>query len=228
MPKIRIIGDVHGLKSEFELILKNTTEHVTQVFQVGDMGVGFGQGEDWHESLDKLLIEHNCRWIRGNHDSPEECKEMKSWIKDGTVCEDWMFVGGAWSIDYSWRIPNVSWWEDEELSYEELDLISSIYEQVKPRVMITHDFPKLASDELFFSPGKPLHRKPQYKTKTASALQSMFESHQPDLWVAGHWHFDADKKIENTRFVCVNELSFIDVDKDTLEIDSNSSWRPIP
>jgi hypothetical protein len=225
--KTRVIGDVHGHAFELGLILDNLPENVTEVIQVGDLGVGFGQGDYWHESLDEMLMKVNGSFIRGNHDSPAECREMRTWIPDGQIRNDWMMIGGAWSVDYAGRIPDVSWWADEELSYEEFNRIVDIYVQTKPRVMITHDFPAQAAREMFFAKDKPYFSRSQHKTRTASALQVMFEFHQPELWCSGHWHFDVDQMIDKTRFICLNELSYVDVNRETLEIDFPPLWKPL-
>lgn len=217
MSKMRVIGDVHGLKYELSILLDNIPEDVTSVVQVGDMGVGFGQGDYWHESLDEMMNSVKGRWIRGNHDSPNQCREMKSWIPDGLVENDIMYVGGAWSIDYQWRTMGIDIWEDEELSYEELDRMLSIYDLIRPRVMVTHDCPLSVSKQLFIDNDKSFSKQ-QYKTRTGSALERMFELHQPELWLMGHWHSDADQVINGTRFICLNELSYVDVDMNTLEV----------
>lgn len=215
--KTRVVGDVHGLKYELEIVLNNTPKDVESVIQVGDMGVGFGQGDFWHETLDEMLLRANCCFIRGNHDDPAKCSEMISWISDGFVQDDMMFVGGAWSIDHHRRTMGVNMWENEELSSKELDRMISIYDLVRPRVMITHDCPLVVSKELFIDNGKSFSNK-QYKTRTGQAFDRMFEIHQPELWVFGHWHFDADKAINGTRFICLDELSYVDVDMNTLEV----------
>lgn len=218
MTKTRLIGDVHGLKYDLAIVLQNLPEDVTQVIQVGDLGVGFGQGDYWHEDLDLMLKAANARWIRGNHDNPATCKEMSTWIPDGLIENDWMFVGGAWSIDYQWRTKDVSWWEDEELSYSAFEHVISTYGTVRPRVMVTHDIPHSVATQLFFNEGRPLHGKSQYKTRTGTALDAMFEIHKPDLWIFGHWHYDVDEVVGGTRFVCLNEMSHVDVKNDTLEV----------
>ena len=227
MAKTRFVGDTHGHKFELSLVLDNLPEDVTAVIQVGDMGVGFGQGDYWHEDLDLMLKAANARWIRGNHDNPKTCREMETWIRDGTVLNDWMFVGGAWSIDYQWRTPGVSWWENEELSYDQLEQVIATYDTVRPRVMVTHDVPHSVATQLFFKEGRPLHGRPQYKTRTGSALDAMFSIHKPELWAFGHWHYDVDEVIDGTRFICLNELSYADVDMQTLEVNfptSNINW----
>lgn len=216
--KTRFIGDVHGLKYELSLVLDNLPQSITNVIQVGDMGVGFGQGDFWHESLDDMLERVNGRFIRGNHDNPAMCKTMKSWIQDGVIENDVMFVGGAWSIDRQWRTKDYDWWEDEELSYEGLYLLIQTYNYVQPRVMVTHDCPLPVSEELFIKRGKSFSGT-QYRTRTGTAFQEMFETHKPALWIFGHWHYDVDEVIDGTRFICLNELSYADIDMNTLEVD---------
>lgn len=217
MSKTRFVGDVHGLKNDLSILLSDIPEDVTSVVQVGDMGVGFGQSDYWHESLDEMMTKVNARFIRGNHDNPSVCPEMKTWIPDGLVENDVMYVGGAWSIDYQWRTMGIDMWEDEELSHEELDRILSIYDLVRPKVMVTHDCPLSVSKQLFIDNGKSFSKQ-QYKTRTGLALEKMFELHQPELWLMGHWHLDADQVINGTRFICLNELSYIDVNMNTLEV----------
>jgi Icc-related predicted phosphoesterase len=142
---------------------------------------------------------------------------MLPWIKDGTIQNDVMFIGGAWSIDYQWRTKGIDLFEDEELSYEEFNRLISIYETVQPRVMVTHDCPLSVSNKLFIERNKSLSGA-QYRTRTGSAFETMFEIHKPKLHIFGHWHCDADEVIDGTRFICLNELSYIDVDMETLEV----------
>jgi hypothetical protein len=225
MTKTRFIGDVHGLRHELTFILRNLPEDVTSAIQIGDMGVGFGQSDYWHESLEDMLEAANCRFIRGNHDNPFECRRMRTCIKDGLVEDGTMFVGGAWSIDNpaappGWhrRTLGIDWWPEEQLSHAQLTQLSFLYGMVKPRVMVTHDIPQSVSDKLFFGEGRILEGRPQYNTRTGVAFDSMFGVHKPKLWVFGHWHHDIDEVIDGTRFICLNELSYIDVDMETLEV----------
>jgi Icc-related predicted phosphoesterase len=217
MTKTRFIGDVHGYKYELGLVLGNIPDDVTSVIQVGDMGVGFGQGDYWHESLEDMMQAVNGRFIRGNHDDPAQCKEMRTWIQDGRIENDVMFIGGAWSIDHQWRTMGVDLWEDEELSTHQLYGLISVYDMVRPRVMVTHDCPLSVSNKLFIEKSKSFS-KMQYRTRTGSAFEEMFSIHKPKLHIFGHWHCDADEVINGTRFICLNELSYVDVDMETLEV----------
>jgi hypothetical protein len=206
----RLIGDIHGKWYEYQL-LTQSIEY--RSIQVGDFGIGFGQGDYWHERVNEFHTPGQHRFMRGNHDDPTKCKtEMVGYIPDGTIENDVMLVGGAWSIDRDWRTPGVDWWEDEELSYQELNNLIGVYETVKPRVMITHDCPTLAAYYMFIRNGKSIGGNVQHLTRTGEALQAMFEIHQPEQWYFGHWHHTKSMDINGTRFQCIGELDFIDVE----------------
>lgn len=222
MTKTRLIGDIHGKWSSYQFLIQS--DKITNSIQIGDFGIGFA-GTTAHEKLAEWQRQNpgHC-FIRGNHDNPSKCQEMPNFIHDGLVENDVMFVGGAWSIDRGNRVEGLDWWPDEELSYEELSKMIDIYELVKPRVMITHDCPSSVSYQLFVAMGKSMFGGVSFKTRTAEAFESMFSIHKPDLWVFGHWHNDVDAYIKNTRFICLDELSHIDVDFETLEIMKPKSF----
>ena len=223
MTKTRLIGDVHGLIPELKLIVENTPRDVSRLIQIGDMGIGFfHQNEFGDKKLDEYFKENNLTFIRGNHDNPQTCKEMTTWIPDSYLQDDWYYLGGAWSIDQHLRTIDINWWDDEELSYKELDLAISTYEVAQPRVVISHDCPSSIAQRFFFDRGCSLFGRSQYWTKTGEALDTMFKIHQPKLWVFGHWHENKEMIINGTRCICLNELSFCDVDNETLEITYHS------
>lgn len=216
MTRTRIIGDIHGKISAYSNLLIGVEESI----QVGDFGIGF-LGKEREEKLLEFNKNYPNHWfIRGNHDHPQKCTEYPNYVYDGFVKNDIMFVGGAWSIDHASRLEGFDWWQDEECSIEELNRIIELYALAKPRVMITHDCPESVSYQLFCSDNGKLH----YKTRTGQALQAMFEIHKPDLWVFGHWHMDIDQYVKNTRFICLDELTYIDVDMDTLDIKKPKSF----
>lgn len=218
MTMTRIIGDIHGKIYDYRsyaLVAGVRARHIVEPersIQVGDFGIGFFS-DFWHEKEVEWQKEHpQHRFIRGNHDDPALCKTMPGYIEDGTVEGDVMFIGGAWSIDHAWRTPGLDWWPDEELSYEELDKLGAKYCLVKPRVMITHDCPTSVAWEMFLSKGLGLGDNKLIKTRTGEALQSMFEFHQPELWVFGHWHNTRKLEMNGTTFQCLGELDFVDVE----------------
>ena len=193
--KIRFIGDIHGNVEKYRNLLLDCDTSI----QVGDFGAGF--------TLLPSDVPLTHRFIRGNHDSPSICRQSDHWIKDGTWDEKhkMFFIGGAYSIDQAWRTPGVSWWTDEELSIVELNGLISEYEMRRPEIMVTHDCPEIARI-LLFNINEP--------TRTTQALQTMFEIHQPKLWIFGHHHTSRDTIIKGTRFVCLAEFQYMDIDID--------------
>jgi Icc-related predicted phosphoesterase len=204
----RLIGDIHGKFDRYREIADVDYPTV----QVGDFGVGFG-GQYWHDRVNKFHSSGQHRFIRGNHDDPSRCRtEMTGYIADGTVENDVMYIGGAWSIDHKHRIPGVDWWEDEELSYSELETLIDVYTAARPRVMITHDCPTTVAYHMFIREGKSLGGNVQILTRTGEALQTMFEIHQPEVWVFGHWHVSKRQEINSTEFICLDELDYVDLE----------------
>ena len=197
---MRFIGDVHGNFEEYYYL----TLQCEKSIQCGDMGIGF--------DLDFPKISFDHRFIRGNHDNPAKCTKIANWIKDGTFFEeDSIFcLGGAWSIDWEYRqryeeaTGRKVWWPNEECSVPKLQKIIDYYTECKPEVVVTHDCPTIMAHEL------NSHHKWD-KSKTRQALDVMFETHQPDVWVHGHHHISLRRKIEIVEFISLAELEFVDI-----------------
>jgi len=216
MANYRLIGDVHGKWDSYKNII-DYSPHPT--IQVGDFGVGFGPLERADEPMGDYLEPQGTRhrFIRGNHDNPAVCKQFPQYIQDGTVENNVMFVGGAWSIDRGWRTPNWDWWEDEELSIEELHTVVDVYRTMKPEIMITHDCPQSFSTKWIVENGLGMGPN-AIPTRTGQALDAMLSLHTPKLWVFGHWHTNIDVEWNDTRFICLNELDWCDLNTETAEV----------
>jgi hypothetical protein len=68
MTLTRLIGDIHGMVYDYKAYAIDKFEGPT--IQIGDFGIGFGQGDHWHESIDAYHVAGGHRFIRGNHDNP--------------------------------------------------------------------------------------------------------------------------------------------------------------
>jgi Icc-related predicted phosphoesterase len=195
---IRFVGDVHAKFNDYLTVIDKAESSI----QVGDFGLGF----KWPEPE----VGNAHRFIRGNHDNPEIARTHPRWIPDGhiemTHLGKMLFVGGAESIDKHLRVEGVSWWRDEELSYQALCKIVRLFEDEKPDVIVSHDCPRAIIDHLF-----PNMFPTKKSTTTSQALDTAFEIHKPALWVHGHWHVTARKTILGTDFMCLGELAFVDL-----------------
>ena len=214
--KIGFIGDVHGVWEAYErsvAVAKANGAELT--LQVGDFGVGFGSAGGQNPTRSFLSPhELNCRYgpyyrpyqdettprtdffIRGNHDNPAVCKMNPLWVPDGSVWNNVFCVGGALSIDASMRTLGWDFWEDEELSYQELDNIINTYAVVRPDYVVSHDCPESVAQSSYH-----FYDKNRFPSRTREALQAMFEIHQPKLWAYGHWHISRHMVYNNTHFV---------------------------
>lgn len=183
----RLIGDTHGKFMTYADVCQQDGFDGPTI-QVGDFGIGFG-GPYWNDRANAFLGTKH-QFIRGNHDKLTQCQTTPGWIHDGTVENDVMFIGGAWSIDHAWRTEGVNWWADEECSQEQFYQMIDTYAQVKPRVMITHDAPTSITFNMFVQTGLAMGGAgaTMFRTRTGEALQAMLDIHQPELWVFGHWH----------------------------------------
>ena len=214
MTKTRLIGDIHGRVSDY--ISYSISDFKGPTIQIGDFGIGF-LTDYWQEKVNKLHSSGLHRFIRGNHDKPSLCKsDMIGYIPDGTIENDVMFVGGAWSIDNpdaapGWyqRTEDLDWWVDEECSGEEFERFVEIYSVIRPRVMITHDCPSKVSKEMFFGSG--INKGPHYKNRTGQFFDRLLEIHQPDEWYFGHWHINMQYKYGRTIFQCIGECKYVDI-----------------
>jgi predicted phosphodiesterase len=204
MTKLLLIGDIHGKWEQYAKILE--VYNPDRSVQAGDFGIGF-RGED-PERLEQVRYAMdnfgtgNNKYIRGNHDNPQACKEDPRWIPDATFEEDTgiFFLGGAWSIDRGWRREGDNWWADEELSMDELYAAIDVYEKVKPRVVVTHECPEDIIGYMC-----PWYRR-EYPSRTRDALGSMWSIHKPEMWVFGHWHTTVTAHFDGCQFTCLNEL----------------------
>ncbi len=206
------IGDVHGKFIEYARIVGNTTE---PTLQVGDMGV-------FREDLMPFNLKN--RFIRGNHDNPERCKRSLNYLGDwGQHRNGIFYVSGAWSIDQSSRMTGFDWWPDEELSYSELSITLSEFTKRKPKIVVSHDCPEEFRDDIvhgkYNRPG--YGPAPKIPTKTSRALQAMWESHRPLLWIFGHHHKSIKETYKGCEFICLNELETFNLPNFTWE---EGSW----
>jgi predicted phosphodiesterase len=209
---IRVVGDVHGKIKEYKKVIQGAKASV----QVGDLGFDYS----------KLTDPDMHKFVGGNHDNYDEYYQCKSALGDYGEAElnevKFFFIRGSFSIDCLQRVQNYAltqqktWWYEEELSIEQLINAIDLYTELKPDFVITHDCPSSVKDNISRGPQvlKKFGWPGEMTCRTQQALSVMFQEHQPKLWIFGHWHHKKEFRVNNTRFICLPELGFVNVDKD--------------
>jgi hypothetical protein len=222
-----ILGDVHGHFGVIYGWLEDHAKAGDTLIQVGDFGAGFVK--DW--LLDDLGFEAKkkgalIKVIRGNHDSPypfakggvygDNLELIQDYTTQVINGKKYLFIGGALSIDRTWRKEGEDYWKDEVVDYDlsKLDGIEGV------DVLITHTCPDFLSpapksfsniqwaldrdlplkDELIFER--------DYMTQVWNKLK---ENNDIKEWYGGHFHVSLLHIIGKTkfRFLGINELIMI-------------------
>jgi Icc-related predicted phosphoesterase len=196
---MRIIGDVHTKIAKYAEIISTCKESI----QVGDFGL---QPEwDWLEECVSLSHKINM----GNHD-------FIPYINKSHSLGNWSYergiftVRGAYSIDFYNSREGLDWFRNEELNYGESNEVYENWMKIKPEIVVTHDCPASVAEKLFGFPTTGIN-KDYFKSTTRELLQSLFEEHQPKIWIFGHYHKSKDEVINGTRFICLAELEYLDL-----------------
>lgn len=218
MNYLRIIGDVHGKMTSY-IKLANKAEYS---IQIGDMGFRYNR-------LSELDPNHHL-FFGGNHDNYDEYHNCPYSLGDygarmvGGL--NFFFFRGAFSIDFRHRrvlyanTGKKTWWEEEEMSSAMMHEALLAYEMHKPKIVLSHDCPSFVAKKI----GKPYALKSfgfdpdKFRTNTQSMLEAAYEIHKPDMWIFGHFHNNWVEEIDDTTFICLDEL-------ECLEISKRGNWN---
>jgi hypothetical protein len=224
MKTLRIIGDVHG-QIHPEDVPGGQSQPYLEIIagvpysvQIGDMG----DGETYHELVTDVDPRHHS-FFPGNHDHYDHLPAHN--LGDfGAVCwggMEFFFVRGAESTDrgklirLGRELGKTLWFEQEELTEEQMQAAEEAYVRARPRIVLSHDGPtniaRLAwkNARKFGAPNPGAVFQP---SRTTEFLARLLDHHPPRLWVFGHHHRDWKYQEDETLFVCVGELSYIDID----------------
>lgn len=216
---VQILGDIHG--NFQKLYMKAMAAKDTTIIQVGDFGVGFRSRERMDvEMIDinKRLEKNNNRLlvIRGNHDDPAYFDGNYNFsniefLPDYTVRtiegRNYLFVGGAVSIDRCQRKAGVDYWPDEKFVLD-IDKINAIQENID--VVIAHSSPSFCEpvhfNELvwwFVAQDPSLHDALLQERKDFETMHATLKlnGHRVEYWFNGHFHFTKEELINDTNFI---------------------------
>jgi hypothetical protein len=223
MTTLRIIGDVHAQVDRDNLFTRGARPYAEIIagipysIQVGDMG----DGETYDYLMSSVDVARH-RFFPGNHDHYDRLPPHS--LGDfGAVCwgeVDFFFVRGAASTDreklvrVGRELGKTLWFAQEELTDEEMLGAERAYLDARPSVMLTHDAPtniaRFASQHASRwgpNPGAAFHA-----SRTNNFLARLLAQHAPQLWLFGHHHHDWEYREENTLFLCVGQLAYVDID----------------
>lgn len=195
--------------------------HVDCSLQLGDFGIfdeqDYQDGKFMSRYTGKLVVAPDPakhKIFRGNHDNPSLIRQMPHYLADYGYFEkqDMFVLAGGYSIDRyvilmdgrPARVEGENWWADEQLSEKELTEAVAMFEDAKPKIMISHECPTVVKPYVLTHPNKA-----DVRSRTEAALQVMWMLHKPDLWIFGHHHCRREIYGEHTggtRFVCLNEM----------------------
>lgn len=200
-----LLGDCHGMIDRYERIIKNLEGDGIQSILLGELG--FQKEHNWF--INSPYSTKNHKILFGNHDYFPYLNLSYSLGRFKNLPEYKMFaIAGGYSIDQQRRIEGLSWFREEEMNITEEMNCFKAYKKAKPEIVITHDGPMSAIDEIFNY---------SYKFPNGQRTNMYFENllcyHRPRVWIFAHHHESRDKVIGNTRFICLDELETLDTEK---------------
>lgn len=217
---LRIIGDVHAQIGDDDLLKRGGRPYLQLIagaeysVQIGDMGDGLAY-DQLREHVD--LARH--RFFPGNHDHYDQLPPHSlgdfGLVSHGGV--EFFFVRGAASTDrdklvrLGRELGKTLWYEEEQLTAEQMQAAEAAYKAARPKIMLTHDAPTDIARAVWRDTSRPSPGESFRASRTNEFLAQLFELHQPRVWLFGHHHHNWRLREGATEFVCVGELVVVEV-----------------
>lgn len=253
---VAFIGDPHG---DWQHLLNVTREYRDTCFIIcGDCGFGFHDTKEpkiksMIKKMHQPFLEKRNNWfvfLRGNHDDPlwfydEELMRRINTdrfilVRDFTLVEvagkRILCIGGAVSIDRRFRKTNSSYWMKEEVGFILTTLSENVNELINIDILCTHTVPRnyvqnnMVRKDWIRESFKVDKKLAQDCDREDRFMENMYKNFTPKVWFHGHYHFSADRMINDScRLISLNEKELFQIkDKeyyDTLQIDTKEG-RP--
>lgn len=207
MEKIYLIGDTHGQYSAIKRLFAEYQIHGDYVIVLGDFGFLWDKNSApmvWQ--LDYLFSTHSSLllFIDGNHENFEMLysHEKTEWmggeiraitdsiahLSRGQVFnlfgKKFFTMGGANSIDKQSRRNRISWWEEEDITYEDMTIANNNLALNNDTVdyVLTHTCP--------FDVKRMMKMKVEFDSHNENQLQHIANILNYKAWYFGHYHED--------------------------------------
>ncbi|PVA24402.1 hypothetical protein DDJ46_16000 [Mycobacteroides abscessus] len=233
--KVMVAGDWHGNPYWAEQAIKYAKRSgADMIVHVGDYGFWTPSERTYAYLLgsNQLLEELDMRliWVDGNHEDHSQLDECNIPGGKPTVFGDldrimhlprgfrwewwgmtWMALGGAHSVDRSWRREGHDWWPGEVLSGEQVEYAS------RPGgvdVIVAHDAPRgfaipgIGSGNEF--PSEDLLAAESHR----GLVREVVDATKPSLFFHGHYHVNYRARLE--REGGTTEIFGLDRDNSTI------------
>lgn len=212
---IGIAGDWHGdLAWAMYAIEEFNKRGIKNIFHLGDFGIWGGpDGQKYTRKINKILESLDMRIYvtLGNHENYNLVDKHYPANDDGLLVKNtepnillfprgfkwnwyqqtYMSFGGANSIDRMFRKKDKSWWEQEQITDDQID---SLNPNIGVNVLFTHDVPfgvdmKFNHRSAAEWPKEAL----EYSNESRHQLKKVTDIIQPQLLFHGHYHMFLDE-----------------------------------
>jgi Calcineurin-like phosphoesterase len=222
---IILVGDHHGHYETLQEKIQDLGIKNTLILHAGDGS----EGMDWFTdayiaSLNTWFAKRNCHYwsIRGNHSNREffqgnhlfpNFKLLPDYSRAQIQGENWLFAGGAVSINRVQLTYGKNWWPEEEFT--------PAPENIEPcDILLTHGGPQWIGS-IGKSPMIQSYENKEIELCGKSKLyeeimeegklhQQLFEKVRPKKWYMGHFHFSQTLTYEGCKARVLAELEFFE------------------
>lgn len=194
--KILFLGDTHAnIKLVNKALITSKSKRVDLIIQVGD----FGYFPNLYPSfLEKINSTIPFYFIDGNHEdhyalqqyqkenAPVEIQDNLFYCPRGIAVKinnlNFMFLGGATSVDKTRRTIGVDYFQEENITQGQLMKFNSNYHSIcngRIDILVTHESPYLPPSMKPFDDVEDHNR---------NIVKAIYEEYKPSLLVHGHHH----------------------------------------
>jgi hypothetical protein len=215
---IYLLGDTHGNFTK----LKRYSHYLSPndiVIHVGDFGVYHKVLFDWERYLFPEGFPCKLMFIDGNHEDfgllysyPVDKKTgLRPIFKNlyhiprGTVMEFegklFGFLGGAESIDRAFRTEGLSWWPEERISEEDVELLFKNVGDRQLDYLITHTCTDSFREKYFGKLDTKKWKLPEgWEDTSLLIMERVVKTLNPKMHIFGHMH----RSIRENNLICLN------------------------
>lgn len=219
---LRIVGDVHGQLDAGNLFTRDAQTYLDIIsgashsVQLGDMGDG-----ETYDQLIACVDPARHRFLAGNHECydrlpPHSLGDFGAGSLGGVD----FFFRGASSTDREVLLRlgleegKTLCFEQEELTEAQMRAAGQEYLRAQPQIVLSHDAPTHIAHRAWQHARRlsPPNSKAVFSSsRTTDFLERLLEQHRPRLWLFAHHHHNWRSQESRTLFVCVGQLSHVDI-----------------